>query len=119
MAYVPMIPPTERTRMSARARELATQLERAIQEFQRSYPDTPAKDIREALRALSGDADRAPASRRALAGALAGGIAALIAAVIVMEESGGGLSGGLGASGPWIAMVVIVFFLVVMRLRRR
>jgi len=105
--------------MSARSRELATQLERTIQEFQRSYPDTPARDVQEALRALSGDTDRTPASRRVLALTLAGGIAALFAGVFVIEEAGGGLSGTLTDSAPWIVMTAIVLLLVVMRLRRR
>lgn len=119
MAYVPIIPPTERTSMSARSRELATQIERVIREFQRSYPDTPERDVHEALRALSGDATRAPASRRILAFTLSGGIAALVAVMIVLEETGGGLSGTLSSAAPWIVMGALALFALVMVARRR
>ena len=119
MAYVPIIPPTERTRMSARSRELATQIEQLIREFQRSYPDTPERDVHEALRALSGDATRVPASRRVLALALSGGIAALIAVLIVLEETSGGLGGSLGSTVPWIVMGALVLFALVVVARRR
>jgi hypothetical protein len=120
MAYVPIVPPSDRTRMTARARELATQLERVIQEFQRSYPDTPKRDVQEALRALSGDADRAPGSRRLVAALVAGGVGALVAILIVLEETSGGLAGTLGEAAPWIVMgAIFLLALVMVALRRR
>lgn len=118
MAYVPIVPPGDRTRMSARARELATQLERVIQDFQRNYPDTPARDVEQALRALSGEADRAPATRRVLALTVAGGVAALIGVVIFLEESGG-LAGTWTEAAPWIVMGVLVLFGVLLAIRQR
>jgi hypothetical protein len=106
--------------MSARARELATQLEQVIREFQRSYPDTPERDVQEALRALSGDSSGAPASRRLLALSVAGGVAALIGVVVFIQEAGGGLSGSLGEAGPWIVLgAIFLLALVMVALRRR
>ncbi|MDP2469823.1 MAG: hypothetical protein Q8W45_00440 [Candidatus Palauibacterales bacterium] len=119
MAYVPIVPPSARTRMSPRARELATQIEKAIQDFQRSYPDTPQRDVQEALRTLAGDSETAPASRRVLAMAVAGGIAALTGVLVFAANSGGG--GSSLQSNPllWLVASAVVGLAVVAVARRR
>ena len=90
MSYLPYLVPSEKTKLSPRARELATQIEKAIQEFQRSYPDTP------------------PASRNVLVMTLAGGIAALVGVLFFLRESGeGGMALPPGAM-LWIVMGLVV-----------
>ncbi len=108
MSYLPYLAMGEKTKLSPRARELATQIEKAIQEFQRSYPDTPPGDVQEALNALSGDSNRAPASRNVLAVTLAGGIAAVVGVLFFLGESGEG-----GTALPSGAMLWIVVGLIV------
>jgi outer membrane murein-binding lipoprotein Lpp len=50
MSYVPIVPRSDRTRISPRARELAAQIDKLVQDFQRSYPDTRPTDVQEARR---------------------------------------------------------------------
>ena len=119
MSYVPIVPPTDRTRLSPRARELAAQIEKAIQDFQRSYPDTPASDVQEALRALSGDVERAPASRRLLAMTVAGGVAALVGVLFFVEESGSGESLLSSDAMIWVVAGVIGILALVLAVNRR
>jgi len=119
MSYVPMVPPSARTRMSPRARELATQIEKAIQDFQRSYPDTPQRDVQEALRTLAGDSETAPASRRVLAMTVAGGIAALIGVLVFAANSDGGGLSLPSDSGIWLVASVVVGLLALMVVARR
>ena len=119
MSYVPIVPPTDRTRLSPRARELATQIEKAIQEFQRNYPDTPSSDVQEALRALSGETERAPASRQLLALTLAGGIAALVGVMFFVQESGSGGSPFSSDTTIWVVAGVIGILALVFAMNRR
>ena len=108
MSYLPYLAPSEKTKLSPRARELATQIEKVIQEFQRSYPDTPPGDVQQALTALSGDSNRAPAPRNVLVMTLAGGIAALVGVLFFLRESGeGGMALPPGAM-LWIVMGLVV-----------
>ena len=107
MSYLPYLAATEKTKLSPRARELSTQIEKVIQDFQRSYPDTPPGDVQQALNALSGDSNRAPASRNVLAMTVAGGIAALAGVLFFMGESGEG-----GMAMPEGAMLWIVVGLI-------
>ena len=79
-----------------------------IQDFQRSYPDTPPGDVQQALNALSGDSNRVPASRNLLAMTVAGGIAALVGVLFFMGESGEG-----GLAMPPDAMLCVVAALIV------
>ena len=108
MSYLPYMAAAEKTKLSPRARELSTQLEKVIQDFQRSYPDTPRADVQKALNALAGDPGRAPASRSVLAMTVAGGIAALVGVMVFMGESGEG-----GMTLPSGAMLWLVFALIV------
>lgn len=119
MSYVPIVPPAARTRMSPRARELATQIEKTIREFQRNYPDTPQREVQEALTVLSGDSRQAPAAKRLVAAAVAAGIALLVGIVVFLSDSGGG-----GISLPsdatlWISSAVLVLVAVVGLAARR
>ena len=107
MSYLPYLAAAEKTKLSPRARELATQIEKVIQDFERSYPDTPPGDVQQALTALSGDSSRVPASRNVLAMTLAGGIAALVGVLFFMQESGEG-----GMALPSGAMLWIVVGLI-------
>jgi len=107
MSYLPYLAAAEKTKLSPRARELVTQIEKVIQDFQRSYPDTPPGDVQQALTALSGDSSRVPASRNALAMTMAGGIAALVGVVFFLRESGEG-----GMALPSGAMLWIVVGLI-------
>jgi len=107
MSYLPYLAAAEKTKLSPRARELATHIEKAIQDFQRSYPDTPPEDVQQALTALSGDSSRVPASRKVMAMTLAGGIAALVGVLFFLQESGeGGLTLPSGAM-LWIVVSLI------------
>jgi len=108
MHYLPNQVASDKTKLSPRARELATQIERVIRDFQRSYPDTPPGDVEQALSALSGVPSRAPASRKALAMAVAAGVAALLGAVVFASESGDG-----GFALPSDAMMWVVGALIV------
>jgi len=108
MSYLPYLAAAEKTKLSPRARELSTQIEKVIQDFQRSYPDTPPGDVQQALNALAGDSARAPAPRNLLAMTLAGGIAALVGVLVFMGESGeGGLALPSGAT-LWMVVALIV-----------
>ena len=119
MSYLPYLATAEKTKLSPRARELAMQIEKVIQEFQRSYPDTPAGDVEKALTALSGSTDRAPASRRVLAITLALGIAALGGVLLFIGESGDGMSTLPANSMLWVVAGVIVMIAVAAMARRR
>lgn len=90
MSYLPYLAQADKTKLSPRARELTTQIEKVIQDFQRSYPDTPPGDVQQALDALSGDSGRSPASRNALVMTVAGGVAVLVGVMIFVTEAGGG-----------------------------
>jgi len=108
MSYLPYLASAEKTKLSPRARELSTQIEKVIQDFQRSYPDTPPGDVQQALNALAGDPGRSPASRSVLAMTLAGGIAALVGVLVFTGESGeGGLALPSGAM-LWMVVALIV-----------
>ena len=119
MSYLPYLAAAEKTKLSPRARELATQIEKVIQEFQRSYPDTPPGDVEQALTALSGDSNRAPASRNVLVMTLAGGIAALVGVLFFLRESGGEAPALPADSMLWIVVSVIVLVAMVAMVRRR
>jgi hypothetical protein len=119
MSYLPYLAPSEKTKLSPRARELATQIEKVIQEFQRSYPDTPSGDVQQALTALTGDSNRPPASRNVLVMTLAGGIAALVGVLFFLRESGGGAPALPADSMLWIVASVIGLIAVAAVVRRR
>ena len=118
MSYVPYLPATEKAKLSPRARELTTQIERVVQDFQRSYPDTRPADVQEALRAASGASDATPDSRRLLAMSLAGGIAALVGVLFFVRESGGESLGVPSGAMIWVVVAAIVL-LGVLALARR
>jgi len=120
MSYLPYLAASEKPKLSPRARELATQIEKVIQDFQRSYPDTPPGDVQQALTVLSGGTDRGPASRRTLAMTLAGGIAALFGVLFFMRESAGGGASDLPADSMlWVVVGVIVLIALAAMARRR
>ena len=120
MSYLPYLAAAEKTKLSPRARELATQIEKVIQDFQRSYPDTPPGDVQQALTALSGDSSRVPASRNILAMTLAGGIAALVGVVFFLRESGeGGMALPSGAMLWIVAGLISAVGLVAIAARQR
>ena len=66
MSYVPIMSPSDRTQVSPRARELATQIEKVVLDFQRSYPDTRPGDVQQALRVAASGSDSTPDSRRVM-----------------------------------------------------
>ncbi len=118
MSYLPYLPASEQSKLSPRARELATQIEKVVQDFQRSYPDTRPGDVQEALRAASGGSDATPDSRRLLATSLAGGIAALVGVLFFVRESGGESLGVQPSAMIWVVLGAIVFLGVVALARR-
>jgi hypothetical protein len=119
MSYLPYLPPTDRTKLSPRGRELATQIEKVIRDFQKSYPDTPPGDVQQALTSLTGGPDRAPASRKVVAMTVAGGIGALVAILFSMGGPGEGGT-ALPADGMlWLAAGLIVVVGLVFALRQR
>ena len=120
MSYLPYLPPTEKMKLSPRARELATQIEKVISDFHKSYPDTPPGDVQQALTALSGEKGPAPASRRLLAMTVAGGIGALVAVLFAAGGSGG--EGGMPLPTDamlWVAAGLIVAVGLVFAARQR
>ena len=119
MSYIPIVPLSDRTKVSPRARELATQIEKVVQDFRRSYPDTRPGDVQEALRVAAGGSDSVPESRRVLALTLAGGVAALVGVLFFLRESGGGGASGLpGDAMLWVVTGVIVLVAVAVMTRR-
>ena len=118
MSYVPIVPPSNRSQVSPRARELATQISKLVQDFQRSYPDTRPTDVQEALRVASGGSEAVPGSRRALAVALAAGIAALVGVFVFIGDSGGGSLDLPANSMLWLVAGVIIVLALVFRARR-
>lgn len=120
MSYLPYLPPTEKMKLSPRARELATQIEKVINDFHKNYPDTPAGDVQQALTSLAGEKTPAPASRRLLAMVVAGGIAALVAVMFVVggSEGGGGMPLGTDAM-LWLTAGLIVVLGLVFAARQR
>jgi len=119
MSYIPIVPLSDRTKVSPRARELATQIEKVVQDFQRSYPDTRPEDVQEALRVTSGGSDGVPDSRLLLALSVAGGVAALVGVMFFTGNSGGGPSALPADSMLWIVVGVIVLIAVAAMVRRR
>ena len=117
MSYVPYSPASEKTKLSPRARELTTQIEKVVLDFQRSYPDTSPRDVQEALRAASGASDATPDSRRLLATSLAGGIAALVGVLFFVRESGGAADSDAGFM-IWIVVGAAVLVALVALARR-
>lgn len=119
MSYVPYVPPTDKMKLSPRARELATQIEKVISDFHRNYPDTPPGDVQQALNALSGDKQPAPSSRRLLVMATAGGIGALVAGLF----AAGGFGGDAMTMSPdamlWLTAGLIVALGLVFAARLR
>ena len=118
MSYVPIMSPSDRTQMSPRARELATQIEKVVQDFQRSYPDTRPGDV-EIRSRLSGGSDSAPDSRRVMGMTVAGGVAALVGVLFFMRESAGEASGLPADSMLWIVVGLIVLLAVTAMVIRR
>lgn len=119
MSYLPYLSAGDKTRLSPRARELATQIEKVIQDFQRSYPDTPPGDVQEALSALSGDSSKAPVSRTLLAMSVAGGVAALVGVLVFMGEAG---NGGLALPADallWAVAGLVLLVGIVFMVRQR
>jgi hypothetical protein len=119
MSYIPIVSPSDRTQVSPRARELATQIEKVVQDFQRNYPDTRPGDVQQALRVASGGSDSVPESRRVLALTLAGGVAALVGVLFFMRESGGGEMGLPGDAMLWVVTGAILFVAVAALVRNR
>ncbi len=118
MSYMPYLPATEKTKLSPRARELASQIEKVVLDFQRSYPDTSPGDVQEALRAASGGGEAAPGSRRVLAMTLAGGIAALVGLLFFMRESGDAVGGSEPGLMIWMVLGAILLAALVAVARR-
>jgi len=119
MSYVPIMSASDRTQVSPRARELATQIEKVVQDFQRSYPDTRPGDVQQALRVAAGGSDSVPDSRRLLGMSVAGGVAALVGVLFFMRESAGEASGLPADSMLWIVVGVIVMLAVTAMVIRR
>ena len=119
MSYVPIMSASDRTQVSPRARELATQIEKVVQDFQRSYPDTRPGDVQQALRVAAGGSDSVPDSRRLLGMSVAGGIAALVGVLFFMRESAGGASDLPADSMLWVVVGVIVLIALAAMARRR
>ena len=113
MSYVPIMSPSDRTQMSPRARELATQIEKVVQDFQRSYPDTRPGDVEIRV------SDSAPDSRRVMGMTVAGGVAALVGVLFFMRESAGEASGLPADSMLWIVVGLIVLLAVTAMVIRR
>jgi hypothetical protein len=118
MSYVPIVPRSDRTRISPRARELAAQIDKLVQDFQRSYPDTRPTDVQEALRVASGSPDTVPGSRRVLAVALAVGVAVLVGGLAFVGESGSGSLDLPANSILWLVAGLIIVLAFVARARR-
>jgi len=119
MSYVPIMSPSDRTQVSPRARELATQIEKVVQDFQRSYPDTRPADVQQALRVAAGGSDSTPDSRRVLSMTVAGGVAALVGVLFFMRESTGEASGLPADLMVWVVVGVIVILAVTAMVIRR
>lgn len=118
MSYLPYVPPSDKTKLSPRARELSSQIEKVLQDFQRSYPDTRPGDVQDALRAASGGTDPAPESRRVLAMTVAGGVAALVGVLFFMEEFADRTIDLPPGAMMWIVMGLIVLVGIVALARR-
>ena len=118
MSYVPIVPPSDRTRVSPRARELATQISKLVQDFQRSYPDTRPSDVQEALRVASGGSDAVPGSRRVIAVALAAGVALLVGGLAFVGDSGSASLDLPANFMLWLVAGVIIVLALVVRARR-
>ena len=118
MSYVPIVPRSDRTRISPRARELAAQIEKLVQDFQRSYPDTRPTDVQEALRVASGGSDAVQGSRRVLAVALAVGVAILVGGVVFVGDPGSGSLDLPANSMLWLVAGAIIVLAFVARARR-
>lgn len=118
MSYLPYVPPADKTKLSPRARELSSQIEKVLQDFQRSYPDTRPGDVQDALRAASGGTDPAPDSRRLLAVTLAGGVAALVGVLFFMEEFADRTIDLPPGAMTWIVMSLVILVGIVALARR-
>ncbi len=118
MSYVPIVPRSDRTRISPRARELAAQIDKLVQDFQRSYPDTRPTDVQEALRVASGSPDTVPGSRRVFAVALAVGVAVLVGGLAFVGDSGSGSLDLPANFMLWLVAGVIIVLAFVVRARR-
>jgi hypothetical protein len=118
MSYVPIVPRSDRTRISPRARELAAQIDKLVQDFQRSYPDTRPTDVQEALRVASGSPDTVPGSRRVLAVALAVGVAVLVGGLAFVGDSGSSSLDLPANFMLWLVAGVIIVLALVARARR-
>lgn len=118
MAYIPTVS-SPSSPPSPRARELASQIERAINDFQRSYPDTKPSDIRAAIdMARGGSPEVASGSRRRVAIAVAAGVALLVG-ILVARGGADGLPVDLsGDAMMWIVGGLLVFIGLIRAIRR-
>jgi hypothetical protein len=109
MLYVPIVtPPTSsQAPASPRARELASQIEKLIQDFQRSYPDTKPADIQEAMRIAWGGSEVTTSARRLVAVMLGLGMAALAGALLYFRS-------GVDVEIPWVMVAVVAGIVLVL-----
>jgi hypothetical protein len=114
MAFVPIVPHEEPP--SPRARDLGNRLAEVIETFQRQYPGTSPKDIRQAMRlATPGGGDLQ--KRKAV---VAGVLAMLMAGLVVALATGGEetVKRGLPPSGIIAVSIGVLVVVLVSRLRR-
>jgi len=118
MVYVPSVHSSSNP-PSPRARELATQLERVIRDFQSSYPDTRPADVQRAIEIAGGwTTDAVQRTRRLAAVAVAAGVALLLGLFVAAEQSGG-LPLDLDSSVlAWIVAGAVVLLLLIRTARR-
>ena len=113
MSYAPiMTPPTQTPGTSMRARQLSAELERVIDDFQKSYPDTKPGDVRDAMRLAWGgtSAERVTRARGAVAATIG---AFLFAGLLALYFAGRGGDVSLdGAGVPWIMVMIGVLAIV-------